>query len=256
MTSYVKTQRTFSFIRRYGWLVTLIIALGGLWAPRLGLLVPPIMAALMVMSLFGGKYWCGNYCFHGSLFDTLVMPRSRNIKTPALLRSRGFIALFFIIFMFALARRLITVFEHPGGADFWDRLGFAFVLTYLVVTVAGSALNIFLNPRAWCHFCPMGTIQSLLYKAGKYLPWTDSWGKKVAIKDGSLCLSCGKCSRVCPMQLEPHGELMNSKILHNGACIRCGVCTRHCPQNLLSLETPSKIFHKKEGNIIRLEKVR
>ena len=58
------------------------------------------------------------------------------------------------------------------------------------------------------------------------------------------------------MQLEPHGELMNSKILHNGACIRCGVCTRHCPQNLLSLETPSKIFHKKEGNIIRLEKVR
>ncbi|HAE91579.1 MAG TPA: 4Fe-4S ferredoxin, partial [Tissierella sp.] len=34
---YIKTNRTFTVIRKYGWLFTLLVAIGGLWEPKLGL---------------------------------------------------------------------------------------------------------------------------------------------------------------------------------------------------------------------------
>ena len=49
----IKTQRTFTFIRKYAWLVTLTIGIGGLFFPYLGLLVLPIILALStICSIF------------------------------------------------------------------------------------------------------------------------------------------------------------------------------------------------------------
>ena len=45
--SYIKTKRAFNSLRKYAWLITVGIALGGLWEPKLGLLVIGIMAGLM-----------------------------------------------------------------------------------------------------------------------------------------------------------------------------------------------------------------
>ncbi len=59
-------------ISQYAWIVALLIGIGGQFLPQLGLLVPFIMITLIVMSLFKGKYWCGNFCPHGSLFDNLI----------------------------------------------------------------------------------------------------------------------------------------------------------------------------------------
>jgi ferredoxin-type protein NapH len=81
---FIKTNRAFTSIRRYGWLFTLLVALGGLWLPRLGLLVILIMVALTISSFFTGRYWCGNICPHGSLFDVVLMPTILNIKIKGL----------------------------------------------------------------------------------------------------------------------------------------------------------------------------
>ena len=97
---FIKTNRAFTSIRRYGWLFTLLVALGGLWLPRLGLLVILIMVALTISSFFTGRYWCGNICPHGSLFDVVLMPLSKNRKIPAWLYSKAMITVFFIFFMF------------------------------------------------------------------------------------------------------------------------------------------------------------
>ncbi|MDD2630217.1 MAG: 4Fe-4S binding protein, partial [Limnochordia bacterium] len=51
------------------WLLMPIIALGGLYYHKLGLLLLPIMLTLIVLGVFRGKYWCGKLCPHGSLFD-------------------------------------------------------------------------------------------------------------------------------------------------------------------------------------------
>jgi len=60
---YIKTNRIFSPIRKYGWIFTLTVAFGGLWFPKLGLLVLPVILALTTLSFFKGRYWCGNFCF-------------------------------------------------------------------------------------------------------------------------------------------------------------------------------------------------
>ena len=66
---YIKANRTFSTIRKYAWIFTVLVAIGGLWEPKLGLLVILIMMGLTITAFFTGRYWCGNFCPHGSLFD-------------------------------------------------------------------------------------------------------------------------------------------------------------------------------------------
>ena len=60
---YIKTNRTFSVLRKNAWVFTLLVAIGGLWEPKLGLLVILIMAGLMITG-FTGRFWCGNICPH------------------------------------------------------------------------------------------------------------------------------------------------------------------------------------------------
>lgn len=180
-TQYIKTNRVFSFIRSYAWIFTLLVALGGLLVPKLGLLVIFIMAGLVITSFFSGRYWCGNFCPHGSLFDVLILPISRNSKIPGFLKSKYFIIGFFIFFMFNFSRKILNVASLWGTYDFFDKLGFVFVSTYLMVLVVGSVLAVLIAPRTWCYFCPMGTIQKLSYRLGKLFRSADKSERFVTI---------------------------------------------------------------------------
>ena len=51
----IKANRTFTVWRKYGWILTFLIAFGGLFEHKLGLLVPfGVMLCLMITSLFDG----------------------------------------------------------------------------------------------------------------------------------------------------------------------------------------------------------
>ena len=234
---YIKTKRSFSLIRSYAWFLTILIGIGGQFVPRLGLLVPLIMLSLMGMSIFKGKYWCGNFCPHGSFFDNLLQPLSRNTKIPPFLRSRALISTFLLFFMYNLGNRFIHVFEALGGAEFYDRMGLVFSTTYLMVLLVGGLLAITINARTWCQFCPMGTFQTIFYKLGKALGLNKKTDLKVTITHPDLCRFCGKCARVCPMQLEPHKELIDNSQFSDENCIRCNTCIKNCPSNALKLAT-------------------
>lgn len=111
---YIKTNRIFNPIRKYTWLVTIIVAIGGLWFPKLGLVVLAIMAALITTSFFNGRFWCGNVCPHGSLFDRVILPISRNGNIPTFFKTKVFVVLFFIFFVWNLSRRVVKVFSLWG----------------------------------------------------------------------------------------------------------------------------------------------
>jgi ferredoxin len=54
-------------------------------------------------------------------------------------------------------------------------------------------------------------------------------GKRYQLKvDASKCIDCGRCQRVCPMQL-PVNEIMEKP-----DCIKCGRCIEACPKEALS----------------------
>lgn len=233
-TSYIKTKRTFTFVRGYGWLITVLVAIGGQFVKELGLLVPFMMVSLILTSLFKGKYFCGQFCPHGSFFDTFILPFSRNKGVPALLKSKAFIAFFFLFFLFNLGRRFFMVIQDLHQP--YQQLGFVFSSTYLLVMILGGLIGLIITSRAWCHFCPMGTMQLLFYKLGERLGTTKG-EKRLTIKDPDLCYKCGKCAKVCPLHLIPYQQFNHGNQFHDKNCIRCYTCVKNCPANLLFFST-------------------
>ncbi len=250
MKKYMKANRAYTPIRKYGWIFTVLVAIGGLWVPKLGLLVVLIMAGLTATSFFTGRYWCGNMCPHGSLFDVIMLPLSKNKKIPNFFYSKAMISLFFVFFMFNFVRRIIAVIPFWGKYDFLDQLGMVFSTTYLMVMIVGGLLAITVNPRTWCQFCPMGTLQKLSYKLGTLVGATKKIEKKVTISDENKCISCAKCEKVCPVQLAPYLDFSDKNQFNNVDCIKCGVCTQNCPINLLSLATEEEGLALKEKSKI------
>ena len=233
---YIKTNRIFTPIRRYGWIFTLVVAIGGLWYPKLGLLVIGIMLSLALMGFFKGRYWCGNYCTHGSLYDLITLPLSANREIPKILRTPWAALLMLSWFILMFGSRLMEVFKLYGSASFIDQLGYTFVITYLVVTIIGSLLAVFISPRTWCYICPMGTMQLGVYKLSKLLGVTDKHDEKILLTNQAACKKCGKCAKVCPMQLAPYNEVEGAtNQLDNQACIRCSTCVNNCPAAILQL---------------------
>lgn len=234
----IKTERTFSFIRKYAWIVTLAVGIGGLFFPYLGLLVPPIIVALTTMSFFKGRYWCGNFCPHGSFFDQVIMPVSRNQFIPDFIKSKPVVILAISFFTFNIGRRLITIFQNIGQRPLALSLGMVFSRTYLIVLIVGGGLSLLVAPRTWCQFCPMGTLEKISYKAGKATGVADKYDEKITIESTDLCHECANCARVCPMQIKPYKEFQESgsNQLDNEACIRCKTCVENCPAGILSLQ--------------------
>lgn len=243
---YIKTNRTFTNIRKYAWFFTVLVAIGGLWEPKLGLLVIFIMAGLTTTSFFTGRYWCGNFCPHGSLFDRITMPISLNKKIPQFLKSKFMVTGFFLFFMYNFSRKVINVSKFWGTYDFFDKLGFVFVTTYLMVLVTGGLFAILVNPRTWCQFCPMGTIQKLSHALGRAVGVANKAEKKVTIENLDKCHACGKCSRVCPFQLTPYLEFGENNQFNDINCIKCATCVENCPANILSLRTEDEAIELKE----------
>lgn len=237
---YIKTNRIFTPLRKWSWLFILVVAFGGLWYPKLGLLMIPVMIALPVMGFAKGNYWCGNICPHGSLFDRFIFKIGSNKGIPSWAKSKITITLAFAWFMFMLGQRLMKVFAIWGTTAFIDKLGYIFVINYFMVTILGTTLALLISPRTWCNFCPMSTVQKLFYKLGKTLGLNKSSDRKVTVAHPDMCHSCGKCSRVCPMQLKPYLEFSDKNQFDNEVCIRCSTCVENCPANILSLDNEEK----------------
>jgi NAD(P)H-flavin reductase/NAD-dependent dihydropyrimidine dehydrogenase PreA subunit len=242
---YIKTNRIFTQWRKYAWIFTLTVTIGGLWFPILGLLVIPVILGLISVALFKGRYWCGNICAHGSMFDSLLYPLTGNKKIPKFFKSKILGLSFFALFSFKVVSKIILVSSKWGTMVFWEKLGLIFVSSYIMVAVVGSTVSILFSSRTWCNFCPMGTIQKFSYRFGKALGITKKTDEKITAASTDMCHSCGKCSRVCPMQLSPHDTFSENNQFDSENCIRCSTCVVNCPAGILTL---SNLAEAKEIN--------
>lgn len=240
----IKTNRIFTTWRKWAWIFTLVVAFGGLYEPKLGLLVILVILGLLMTSFFTGRFWCGNICAHGSLYDRILLKYSLNRKIPKFFRSKTLMILFFIWFGGKITFKLIKVFSAFSGMMFLDKLGLIFVSSYIMVLIIGVPIGLLFSPRTWCRFCPMGTMQILSYKLGKLLKIANKTDRKISIESKHLCHGCGKCSRVCPMQLTPHLEFDSNNQFSSEKCIKCKTCVENCPAKILDLTSTEKAISK------------
>jgi len=142
------------------WLLPLIV-IGGLFVPILGYLVVGMMAFLITMSFFKGRYWCWHLCPRGAFLDLGMSKLSPGKSLPRLFTKQGFRWMIVVLFMTFLAYRIVQ-----SGGDL-IAMGSIFVSMCLITTIIAIILALLMRHRAWCAICPMGTLQEKIGKSRK-----------------------------------------------------------------------------------------
>ncbi len=202
---------------RYKWALALlmVIVLGLGWKyPYLGFMVPVVMVAGLVGAFVKGRVVCGAFCPRGSFFDTWFKPLGGARRMPGFMRAPMFRwGLLIVLFSFMI----IQLSADIGNPAHW---GTVFWRVCLVTTLIAIVVGVVYRPRAWCSFCPMGTIQGAI------------GGKKSVMSISNACSGCGVCEKVCPMGLDIARFRESGKVV-NGDCIHCGACVKACPRDAL-----------------------
>ena len=93
--------------------------------------------------------------------------------------------------------------------------------------------NVREHPAFMCNCC--GCCCEALQAARKFSPMqpiaTTNYLPKVKEDD---CISCGKCSRVCPILAISMKE--KKPVIDETICLGCGICARNCPKKAIQLE--------------------
>lgn len=215
MKGVPKMSSALPVIQRNLYVILLGFLAIGLYYPAVGIAAIVCMLAPAVFAPSLGRHWCGNYCPRGSFFDRLIARISRQAPVPALLRSTAF-----RIFAFAALMSFFSWQMVLAWGD-WNAVGLVFVRLILATTLVGIILGVFYHQRAWCHFCPMGSVAK----------WLSSSARPLTVQ--ASCVNCGVCAKVCPMRLNP-AEARGSGNFTDRDCLKCALCVTSCPKKAIA----------------------
>jgi polyferredoxin len=211
--------------------VLVAVVIGGLFYPPLGLVAAAMMVTLLVLSLFRGRYWCGNLCPRGAFLDIIVRKISPERNFPKWARSLWLRVTVLVLLMsgftWSLANLPITNAEEVAGGVY-GLVGAVFVRLCLITTLGAIFLAVVSQHRAWCAVCPMGTMQNIFDRAA-----TKVTNRGRIATEAEECRDCGVCEKACPMDI-PVREYMEAGEIHHPDCLRCGECVDACPTTALS----------------------
>lgn len=174
-----------------------------------------VIAKILGPLLFG-RGWCGYACWTAMVLDLLPF------KTPSAPRRRWGFVRYFVFGASLIFVSLLFIIQVPDkGEIMWQ----SFIIGNIIYYAVGVALAYKCRDnRAFCKYiCPI----TLFLKPMSYF---SIFRIKV---DEKKCISCGKCERVCPMDVKVPS---NSRKKENATeCILCMKCVEVCPKNALKL---------------------
>ncbi|MGN6711180.1 4Fe-4S binding protein [Anaerocolumna jejuensis] len=197
-----------------------------------------VVGLLLSIGILLGRFVCGFLCPFG-LFQELL----HKIPFPKFKLWKGFLYIkYFVLIVFVIllpiaftnymgiGKPAFCQFICPAGTleggipllsthtELRQTIGslFSLKMTILILTILGC-LFVY---RFFCKaLCPLGAIYGLLNKISIYHLEVNK----------HQCVGCGKCSKVCRMDVDP---LKNPNSVE---CIRCGECATACPVNAIHL---------------------
>lgn len=212
---------------------------------------------LMLVGAVFGRFVCGWLCPFGLLQDLLYkipfVRKLRRLPGEKLLRVLKYGVLGgFVILLPMLAVDLIgqgspwfCKYICPSGtfmagiplgiANPQLRASLGGLFAWKLVILLGLVVLSVIVYRPFCRYlCPLGAIYGLFHPIAFYRYQIDE----------SRCTSCGKCQKVCKM------DLAVWKNPNSIECIRCGDCIRSCPHQALSRKT----FVQRQNNLCKWDK--
>lgn len=212
-----------------------------------------VVGFLLAIGILLGRFVCGFLCPFG-LFQELL----HKIPFPKFKLWKGFLYIKYVVLIvfvillpilvtnyMGIGKPTFCQFICPAGTleggipllsthkELQQTIGslFSLKMTILVLTILGC-ICIY---RFFCKtLCPLGVIYGLLNKISIY---------HLKINKHE-CVDCGKCSKVCKMDVNP---LKNPNSVE---CIRCGECAAACPTHAIHLG-----FKQKENKMPEKEEL-
>lgn len=189
---------------------------------------------LFLFSVPFGRLFCAYFCPAGGLQECAFIV---NEKVPKQGWRNGVkfiiwgIWLTVVVFCYFSGGKIVAVdffFETENGISVSDIQ--SYIIYYGIIFLIFIPAILF-GKRVFCHyFCWMAPFMILGTKLRKVLHLP---GIHIKISDRDECISCGRCSKVCPMGIDVISETRN-KIIGNPECIQCGACIDNCPKNVLT----------------------
>ena len=186
------------------------------------------VVAIVPITIFFGRFFCGWFCAFGLFNDFVYMISSKVFKTKfkvkrkldAILKLLKYFVLVFIIIV--IWTKGNTLFDNSSPWDafalitnFPKAITSYFIGFVLLALITVGAIYI---ERFFCRYlCPLGAIFVLLSKFRK-------------IKIDKLTEKCGKC-RICTNNCSMGINLCKMEQVSSGECINCLKCIDVCPRS-------------------------
>ena len=193
-----------------------------------------VTGTLILLGVLLGRFVCGFLCPFGWLQELLHKIPGKKLSTK---RLKALTYIKYVVLLFAVVLLPVLVVNDVGMGDPFfckyvcpqgvlegaiplaianagirSALGQLFTWK-LVVLIAVVVLSV-LFYRPFCKWiCPLGAFYALMNKVSLL-------GIRV---DACKCVSCGKCSKVCQMDVDV------TRAPNHAECIRCGKCIGACP---------------------------
>lgn len=187
----------------------------------------------IIFALIFGRAFCGNICPFGFLQELLGKITKHKIQIPKKIdRVMRFAKYFILAFITIMAWVFATIWISPydpwvAFSHLWsfDELLKENLVGFIVLIVV-MLLSVFVD-RFFCKYlCPAGALYGIIGK------------KSVFHVKKRECVSCGSCSKACPMNIDV--EKMTT--VSSKECIACGACIAACQSktNVLSFSIRNK----------------
>ena len=211
-----------------------------------------VVGFLMAVGAICGRFVCGWLCPFGWIQELLhKIPFPKKIRSFRWDKPLRFLK-YGILVVFVILLPLFLVDFIGQGEPFFCKLicpagtlegGIPMVLlneplratigwlyTWKMAILAVLIFLSILTYRPFCKYlCPLGAVYGLANPVSFY---------KLRV-DEEKCIRCGKCAKVCPMQVDP---VKSPNALE---CIRCGECKKACPTGAISMGFGARVSAKK-----------
>mgnify|MGYP000847445769 FL=1 len=202
---------------------------------------------ILLLSIFSalvfGRLWCGYVCPLGFYQELLSMLRKKlhiptfhvSLKVKSYLRPLKWIILvYFLASVLFFGLRPVMYIRPDLSFSSADMSIYKIIIVGIVTGIC------FLKERAFCKYCPLGTLRGFVNKI--------SFGK--IKKDGTACTHCRACLECCPMDIRSIYEERNKSDITHSDCIYCMKCIEACPeQDVLSFTLFGKKILSSKRNI-------
>lgn len=192
-----------------------------------------VFCLMFVCSMFLGRVWCGYLCPAGGLQECALSVNNK----PAKQGWRNYIKFVIwviwivaVVVTFILGKNKVTVnffFMTDHGISITEIYNYIIYYGVIFLLLIPALSH---GRRAACHYiCWMAPFMIVGSRVGQFLHIPQLHIEA----DTSKCISCKKCSRVCPMGLDVEKivtEGINSKC---SECIQCGACVDNCSKKAI-----------------------